>query len=452
MITENNFMKITKIILGSVLAAAIFSIYFFEDVSSPVQQKIVQTESAGDMVIAQPHWGAKAAALVFADSSDFPPAGVAQRLASLGIASAVVDSSKFLKGYNLKNKKCLDAGYVADSVRMLVKKIPVTSDKPVFILGLGAGALIPFVNAQAAFEKNIKNISIGFSVYLPAGIALCQPFLTEDKQQKKVLVAAPDVKHNWRSVWSDKPPKETAIFIKEKVTHADTYIAAYGNTLDTLLLNEISSNLGLEMNKPPIPIVEMPVSKANETVTIFFSGDGGWRDLDRSVAEKMVASGYPVAGVDVLRYFWERKTPEQVTADLVATMNYYRSKWGAKSFVLAGFSFGADILPVIYNLLPESEKAAVGSIVFLALGNHADFEVRVAGWLGQSTHEMPLVQELQKMPKNKMLCIYGKEEMEKTGSACTSLQNSEAKIIELPGGHHFDYDYAKLTRLILQNF
>jgi type IV secretory pathway VirJ component len=210
--------------------------------------------------------------------------------------------------------------------------------------------------------------------------------------------------------------------------------------------------IGQGADTPPMPVIEIPAETGNGIVTLFYSGDGGWRDLDRSVADEMAKLGHSVLGVDVLRYFWERKTPEQVTADLAATMRYYRTKWGVKSFVLAGFSFGADILPVIYNKLPESEKDNVALLVFLALGNHADFEVHVAGWLGQSTHEMPLAQELQKINKNKVLCIYGKEEKAKTSTACSSLENSGAKVIELPGGHHFDKDYPKLARMILDNY
>lgn len=185
-----------------------------------------------------------------------------------------------------------------------------------------------------------------------------------------------------------------------------------------------------------MPVIEIPAENSHETVTLFYSGDGGWRDLDRSVANEMAKLNHSVLGVDVLRYFWERKAPEQVAADLLATMRYYRKQWGVKSFVLAGFSFGADILPVIYNKLPEAEKDNVPLLVFLALGNHADFEVHVAGWLGQSTYEMPLAEELARIPQDKMVCVYGKEEKAKTGTACSCLANSEATVIELPGGQY----------------
>jgi type IV secretory pathway VirJ component len=40
-------------------------------------------------------------------------------------------------------------------------------------------------------------------------------------------------------------------------------------------------------------VVEVPAGQAKDTVTLFLSGDGGWRDLDRDVAGEM-ANRYPV--------------------------------------------------------------------------------------------------------------------------------------------------------------
>lgn len=444
-------MKIKKIAVWFFLILLIIAYGLLSQNTTPIYENTVKDDTLGEIVTAEPYWGVKAFAIVFSDNALFPPDTLAHRLATLGIAAAVVDTKFFFRASKPKTNQCHDAKHLADSVGALVKKLSLSPDMPVFISGLGDGAVIPFLNAHFESAPKINNLSIGFSIDLPTGLSLCPPYMTEPKESRLTLVAAPDVISNWRTVWSDRPPGKTGIFIKEKIPHADTNIAAYGAALDNLLLNELSSSIGLD-TKPPMPIVEIPAGKTNDTVTIFYSGDGGWRDLDRSVAEMMANSNYPVLGVDVLRYFWERKTPEEVAADLIATMRYYRTKWGAKSFVLTGFSFGADILPVIYNKLPEAEKDNIKLIVFLALGNHADFEVHMAGWLGQTTRELPLAPELLKMPKSQLLCIYGKEEKEKTGTACTSLQNTETTILELPGGHHFDNDYPKLTQLILDKY
>jgi type IV secretory pathway VirJ component len=445
-------MKIKIITVGFFLVLSLVAVFFFGDKWAPSQKSTVYVENFGEIVIVQPFWGIKAYAVVFSDNKQFPADNLGQRMASLGLASVVVDTSAFIKAHKAKGNPCLTEEQVAVAVGTLANNLPISADKPLFIAGLGVGALMPFMNAQSKQPSNVKNLSIGFSIELPAELSLCPPWLTEQNGSNSSLIDSPDVKGHWRSVWSDRPPGKTGVFIKEKIPHADTNIAAYGLAPDILLLNELASGIGLEAGKPPMPIVELPAEKPSSTVTIFYSGDGGWRDLDRSVAEIMLTANYPVLGVDVLRYFWERKTPDEVTADLVATMHYYQSKWGAKSFVLTGFSFGADMLPVIYNKLPEAEKANIDLLVFLALGNHADFEVHVAGWLGQTPHEIALAPELLKLPKNKLLCIYGTEEKETTGTACTSLLNTEARVIELPGGHHFDNDYNKLTQLILDKY
>lgn len=197
-------------------------------------------------------------------------------------------------------------------------------------------------------------------------------------------------------------------------------------------------------------VVEVPVTAANDTVTIFYSGDGGWRDLDQIIAGEMAKLGYPVVGVDTLRSFWTRKTPEQVADDLVKTLDYYRKAWGAKSFVLAGYSFGAEILPPIYNRLPPGDQESVRLLVLLAISREIDLEIHVSGWLGQNSGELPMAPELLRLPKAKVLCMYG--EKEKDESACTDMAHTEAELLELPGGHHFDKDYPKLTRLILERY
>lgn len=263
----------------------------------------------------------------------------------------------------------------------------------------------------------------------------------------QVLTASPALKDNWRAVWTDQPDDATGIFIRD-LGAIDTRIAPYDTPLDALLLEELATMLGLDQQvKPPLPVVELPSANTSDTITLFYSGDGGWRDLDRTVAGEMAAQNYSVVGVDVLRYFWEHKTPEQAAADLSATMAYYRQHWGSKKFVLAGYSFGADILPSVYNRLPQADQDSMPLMVLLALADFADFEIHVSGWLGQSGGEVALAMELAKLPSEKVLCVYGIEE--KTETACTSLANSKATLLELPGGHHFDQDYPKLTGKIL---
>ncbi|MGZ5011305.1 MAG: virulence factor family protein [Methylobacter sp.] len=446
-------MKIKKLLLVCLLLGlTVLGIKWINHTQPPILQETIHSESFGDIAIAQPLWGSQGLALVFADTKKNPITALGQRLAATGVTAAVVDSMQFFKSFNFnaENRQCLDDQLVAVSLEALVKELPIPSVNHLIVAGIAEGALVPFINALSTSKSDTTNLSIDFSVTLPDELILCPPLLSHYQNKKYSLVSSPSMEGNWRSVWTDQPPTETAIFIKA-LGNVDTRIAAYDTPLDTLLVEELNTAMGKNnQSSLSMPVVEVPVSTSRDNVTIFYSGDGGWRDLDRTVAGEMAALNYPVVGVDVLRYFWEHKTPEQAATDLAATMAYYRKTWGVKSFVLAGYSFGADILPAIYNRLPPQDQDSVALLALVALANSADFEIHVSGWLGQSSGEKSLAPELAQIPKHKLLCVYGKEE--KAETACTGLLNSAAKILELPGGHHFDQDYPKLTRQILDSY
>ncbi|WP_019865303.1 virulence factor family protein [Methylovulum miyakonense] len=438
---KTNKTTVAFLLFGFTALAIALAVY----VKPPVVQELSRTESFGELTVTRPLWGSQGLAIVFADTKKFPASVLGRRVAALGMATAIINPWPFFKRFNAATGQCLDANAAATSIASLLKGLPPTSTKPLVIAGISEGALLPFLNAQSSQADTATNLAIDFSVNLPDGLAVCPPLASQDP--KNTLLASTALKGHWRPVWTDHPAGQTAVFIKA-IGNTNTRIAAYDTPLDAVLLEELKASLGqTDPSSQPLPLVDVPAAKPNGTITVFYSGDGGWRDLDRTVAGEMAAQNYPVVGVDALRYFWERKTPGQVAADLSATMAYYRNNRGIKFFVLAGYSFGADILPAVYNRLPQQDQDSVRLLVLLALANNADFEIHVSGWLGQNAGELPQAPELAKIPKTKILCIYGKEE--KSETACTGLQNSDANILELPGGHHFDQDYPKLTRQIL---
>jgi len=441
-------MTIKKTLLALLLLGmTAVGIGMLTHVAPPILDKQLSSQNLGEISIAEPLWGSQGLVLVFVDSQKFPAQALAQRLAATAVTAAIVDIGQVFKKFAAGSKQCLGGNPIATSITTLIEQLPKLSTNRLVVAGIADGALIPFLNAQSTTANNVNNLSVGFSIKISADLVLCPPMVSSGLNQTKHLVSAPAPQQNWRSVWTDQPPDETAVFIRT-LGDVDTRIAAYDTPLDDLLIEEVKTAMGQSNHaSPPMPVVEVPAAKPSDTVTLFYSGDGGWRDLDRTVATEMAAQNYPVVGVDVLRYFWEHKTPEQTAADLAATMAYYRKSWGVKSFVLAGYSFGADILPPVYNRLSAQDQNSVSLLVLLALADHADFEIHVTGWLGQSGGEHALAPELIKLPKQKILCVYGKDE--KAETACTALINSDASILELPGGHHFDQDYPKLTRQIL---
>ena len=201
-----------------------------------------------------------------------------------------------------------------------------------------------------------------------------------------------------------------------------------------------------------LPLVELPAAPPGPLLAIILSGDGGWRDLDKTIAEALQSDGVSVVGWDSLRYFWSQKSPEQTARDLGAVIDAYVSRWSASKVALVGYSFGADVLPFAYDRLPPNAKARVVQLSLLGLSTAADFEIRVAGWLGQPPGKdaLPTAPALAQIDPTMIQCFYGATE---TGSGCPLLQaNGKAEVIQTAGGHHFGRDYGALARRILDGF
>lgn len=196
-----------------------------------------------------------------------------------------------------------------------------------------------------------------------------------------------------------------------------------------------------------LPLVELPVAHPGGAFAVLYSGDGGWRDLDKSLAAILQRNGLPVVGVDALRYFWTHRSPEQAAHDLGRIIDAYRRKWGADKVALIGFSFGADVLPALYNRLAAADRAAVAQLSLLGFSATADFEVTVAGWLRQhGSGALPTLPEVRRIEPQRVQCFYGEDDDE---AACPQVGNG-LELIRTSGGHHFDGDYEALARHILQ--
>ncbi|AGZ36627.1 virulence factor family protein [Pseudomonas sp. SWI6] len=305
------------------------------------------------------------------------------------------------------------------------------SDKPTLVAGIGPGAAQAWRWLASQSDDKARAISVDFSLEQPG----CATALPKSAAHG-----------HWNVAWNDNPDDASAAFVRDQA-NAETSISDYDIHLPQVLKTQLTQALvGRDGNALAIPVVEVPAGQTTDTVTLFLSGDGGWRDLDRDVAGEMAKLGYPVVGIDTLRYYWQHKTPEQSAADLSELMQHYRQKWGTKRFVLTGYSFGADVLPAIYNRLPVEDQQRVDAVVLLAFARSGSFEIEVEGWLGKEGQEAPTGPEMAKLPASKVVCVYGVEETDESG--CTD-KTAVGERLKLPGGHHFDENYPALAKRLI---
>jgi type IV secretory pathway VirJ component len=196
-----------------------------------------------------------------------------------------------------------------------------------------------------------------------------------------------------------------------------------------------------------LPLIEYPAGAAPNVLAVIYSGDGGWRDLDKQIGEILANKGIPVVGVDSLRYFWERKTPQQIADDLSLIARTYQQRWGTKRVLLVGYSFGASVLPFAINRLPADMRDRIVQTSLLGLGANAAFQFSVTEWLGATADTTPVLPELIRLDRATLQCFYGTDEDD---TLCPSPDIANAEIIRTSGGHHFDGNYAGLAERIIE--
>ncbi|NLS01512.1 hypothetical protein HGP17_32155 [Rhizobium sp. P38BS-XIX] len=216
---------------------------------------------------------------------------------------------------------------------------------------------------------------------------------------------------------------------------------------------------GAATTRPPIeaaPANNLPIhvidgKATQDTLAVLYSGDGGWQELDEQVGSDLRNAGIPVVGLDSLWYFWSGRTAKETAKDLGRIIDYYTRRLGVHHVLLVGYSFGADVMPASYNRLSPGQKAKVKAISLLSMSHKVDYVISLRGWLGFQTEGKGgnPVDDVRSIRPGMLECIYGKDDDH--DNACTALRGSGAKVIGMPGGHHFGGDYNRLAQYILAN-
>ncbi|AAL53923.1 MULTISPECIES: virulence factor [Brucella] len=194
-----------------------------------------------------------------------------------------------------------------------------------------------------------------------------------------------------------------------------------------------------------LPIIDLPAKGGNaDMVAVFYSGDGGWRDIDKSIGEWLQAHGVHVIGVDSLRYFWSERTPEEIANDTTAMIKK-ADPTGKLPVAVLGYSFGADTFPFAWKYLDPSIQDRTRMVGLLGVETTTTFQVSIEGWLGMNG-DKDVVPAIASIPLDRVVCVYGQEEDD---TACTADELKGMDTIKLPGGHHFDENYEPIAAALL---
>jgi type IV secretory pathway VirJ component len=422
--------------------------------------RALETGNLGNVHQVNPVGAMRGLVVLFSDARGWSSVSedTAAALAREGALVVGVDLPAYLQRLDtLTGETCHGVvGNIESISRQIQRERGNTSYLTPIVAGTGeGGALAAIILAQAPPATIAGAVSYDPTIAVRSRIPLCSTAATSAEPEGGFTYGPwPSLPGFWMVGFpasGDTPARQRIAALKAAGTPIDVSNSADGaaETLAALLRPRLAPGepaAGIAN----LPLVELPAEPRGPLLAIVLSGDGGWRDVDRAIAQKLQSDGVSVVGWDSLRYFWSKKSPEQTARDLGAVIDTYTSRWGASKVALIGYSFGADVLPFIYDQLSPEAKVRVVQLSLLGFAAAANLEITVSGWLGAAPGKdaLPTGPALAPIDPAMIQCFYGATEDD---SACPLL-TGKAEVIRVPGGHHFDNDYGPLARRILDGF
>ncbi len=191
-----------------------------------------------------------------------------------------------------------------------------------------------------------------------------------------------------------------------------------------------------------LPIDTLMSNDMSKPLVFYISGDGGFNNFSTSFMKQWNSAGYPVVALNARSYFFRAKQPDVAAKAIADLLIYYSLSWKRNNIILAGYSFGADVLPFIQTRLPQTIESKINHTVLLSPSLTTDFEVHL--FYGHSGSSVPA--EINKL-NSPVLLVYGNKE---SNIPVKEINNPKAASLVFLGDHHYDDNVGGLVVQILK--
>lgn len=386
----------------------------------------------GRLVIYTPAQQPTNVAIVISGASGWTPAAadLAHTLVGSGAAVIGVDLPRYLAGLKRLHGSCSLLGADFESLSHGVQKQLKLRDYhvPMLISDQGGATLLHAVLATAPFGT--------FSGAITQAPAALSDFRCPAQANDRT---AP----GWQRTHITVQPAPGAAVAAQRAA-AVALSADFTESSARALPPKIDAP---QISDLPLTLVDASGSDS-DMLTLLMTGDGGWAGIDRELSRVLASRGIPVIGFNTLKYFWQKRTPAEVSAAVARVLRHYLVAWKRERIVLVGYSFGADVMPFVIEGLPPDLRQRIVSVSLLGLSEYASFEVHVADWLpGVSSNDSPVLPQLAKLHGLRVLCVYGEGEKD---TLCPQLANTGITALRVGQGHHFSGQYDAIADAILR--
>lgn len=395
----------------------------------------------------------KAMAVYLSDRSGWRPSDDAAvaALKADGDVVLAVDFSQYAAKLDKQDDDddCADGvGDIVDAAQTAQRQLGIQTYLPPIIVGAGEAATFAYAALSAAPANTLGGaVGAGFTNRLGLRLPICnaaKASKTSDGMAYQYgfekalpgnasLIVAPDL---FNTIDKLADVRGDAI----DVSQLDSA------TLPKQIAHEVDDLANVARPFGDLPAIDLPASTAPRALAILISGDGGWRDLDKTMGEWLATQGVHVVGLDALHYFWSKRTPEALAKDIAFLVDAADPE-DDLPVMLIGYSFGADTIPFAFPLLPKALQDRTRLLGLLAPGKTTSFQVTISGWLGIDDSGYTITPAIAALPADRVICVYGEEDDD---SACPDRSLGKTTTIKTSGGHHFDGNYTGIARRFLE--
>jgi type IV secretory pathway VirJ component len=177
---------------------------------------------------------------------------------------------------------------------------------------------------------------------------------------------------------------------------------------------------------------------SNKPLVVFFTGDSGRSTFDEKLTDSLCANEIPLMCINSYKFFRNRKTPEQTLDSILPYIELNLKKYNRQTFIFAGYSFGSEVVPFLYNLMSDEWKNKVEFIVLLSPSYNSDFEIHFLDQVGLNIRRWPydVLHEIMRIDNKKVIVFWGKDEKKFEKNEFTK---HNITVHQLKGGHrHID--------------
>lgn len=445
-----------------VAAALLFAAPLVAAATSPLHYGLF-----GDLHLARPADSVSRTVLFVSDGNgwDAREDAYADALAAVGNLVVGIDLPGYLKELDsIKGGCAYPAAHVEEASHWIQRHENLLSYSAPWLVGLEDGASFAYaITAQAPAGTFEGLVTLGYDF----GLRLHRPLCAGDAGE----ASAADAAHGFRLVpvarlgnpWLPQPFAPGARidglghglavlwdWLPLAASPANAGPATLADTLQRWTHREARRREPLPQDVADLPLTEVaPVAGNADTgrIAILLTGDGGWAGLDQGVADALAGGGVQVVGLSTLKFFWQKRSPEETAAAIARVIGHYTAGKPGARVALVGYSFGASLVPVVFNRLPDAAREKIDLQFMISPDDEAVFEIKVGDWFGGAHHDgtLPIAPELAGSPVP-VICLQGAEEND---GVCPRLAGGPVQPLQLPGGHHYDGDYAAIGKMVL---